>query len=108
MSFIEDEDSEEEFMEKVKVYLNTSSSSTLEGLVDRTPNQKTVTFSVDEEEKKDADLDYDRSREELLSKIARLTDLLKESEQQIVEEKDKRKTKEKKYVWRTRERNFCD
>jgi hypothetical protein len=108
MSFFEDEDSEDEFMEQVKVYLNTSSSSALQGLVDRTPSQKTVTFSVDEEEKKDAELDYDRSREELLSKIARSTDLLKESEMQMAEEKDKRKKKEKKYVWRTRERNFCD
>jgi hypothetical protein len=108
MSFFEDEDSEEEFMEKVKVYLNTSSSSALQGLVNRTPSQKTVTFFGDEDEKKDAELDYDRSREELLSKIARLTDLLKESEQQMAEEKDKRKKKEKKYVWQTRERNFCD
>ena len=53
---------------------------------------------MDEEEKKEAERDYDRSREELLSKIARLNELLKEREQQLVDEKDKRKKKEKKWV----------
>lgn len=96
MSFFEAEDSEEEFMEQVKVYLNTSSSSALQGLVNRTPSKKAVKFSIDEEEKKDAEEDYSRSREELLSRIAHLTVLLKESEMHMAEEKDKRKKKEKK------------
>ena len=48
----------------------------------------------DEAEKQDAELDQERSRQELLSKIARLTDILNEAQQQVKAEKDKRKKKE--------------
>jgi hypothetical protein len=91
-----------EFMEKVNVYLNSrnsmnSSSTALEGILRRnsTFNSKVVKFEMDEEELEDAKLDADRSRQELLAKIARLTDLLKDAENQITMERDKRKKKEK-------------
>ncbi len=56
---------------------------------------KLVKFAEDEAEKQDAELDQERSRQELLSKIARLTDILNEAQQQVKAEKDKRKKKEK-------------
>ncbi len=56
---------------------------------------KMVKFAEDEAEKEDAQLDQERSRQELLSKIARLTDILNEAQQQVQAEKDKRKKKEK-------------
>ena len=56
---------------------------------------KLVKFAEDEAEKQDAELDQERSRQELLSKIARLTDILSEAQQQVQAEKDKRKKKEK-------------
>ena len=56
---------------------------------------KMVKFAEDEAEKQDAQLDQERSRQELLSKIARLTDILNEAQQQVQAEKDKRKKKEK-------------
>lgn len=101
MSFYEEESSEEDLMQKVEVLLmNTSTASSASGLL--SPQQstklslKSVSFSMDEEEKKEAELDYDRSREELLSKVAHLNRILNEREQQLFDEKDKRKKKEKK------------
>ena len=104
MSFQEDESSEEDLMQRVNLFLNTStvSSTPSQGLSSQASSTQTslkkkgVSFSMDEEEKREAELDFDRSREELLSKIARLNGLLKEKEQQLVDEKDKRKKKEKK------------
>ncbi len=58
------------------------------------PN-KVVKFVDDEEKKMDDQRDKDRSRLELLSKIARLTDLLAVAEKQLSMEKEKRKKKEK-------------
>ena len=90
-------------MQKVNILVNTSTASSIasKGLLSQataeTPTlEKKVSFSMDEEEKKEAERDYDRSREELLSKISRLNDLLKEREHQLADEKDKRKKKEKK------------
>jgi hypothetical protein len=63
-----------------------------------TPSKTTgrvVKFADDEAEKRDARRDKDRSRQELLSKIARLTDQLKDVQSQVEVEKDKRKKKEK-------------
>jgi hypothetical protein len=57
--------------------------------------RKVVTFADDEAEKLDARRDKARSRQELLSKITRLTDSLKITEQQLAIEKEKRKKKEK-------------
>jgi septal ring factor EnvC (AmiA/AmiB activator) len=56
---------------------------------------KVVKFAQDEAEKYDAQRDKERSRQELLSKIARLTDTLTDAQKQIQIEKDKRKKKEK-------------
>lgn len=56
---------------------------------------KIVKFAEVEAEKADAQLDQERSRQQLLSKIARLTETLNEAQQQVQEEKDKRKKKEK-------------
>lgn len=90
---------EEEFMEKVNVYLSERESEeegTLDGILRRNSSiNKTVKFAMDEEELEDAELDAERSRQDLLTKIARLTDMLKEAEEQITTEKDKRKKKEK-------------
>lgn len=63
-----------------------------------TPSKTTgrvVKFADDEAEKRDARRDKDRSRQELLSKIARLTDHLKDVQSQVKVEKDKRKKKER-------------
>jgi hypothetical protein len=90
---------EEEFMEKVNVYLSERESEeegTLDGILRRNSSMnKTVKFAMDEEELEDAELDAERSRQDLLTKIARLTDMLKEAEEQMTTEKDKRKKKEK-------------
>lgn len=59
---------------------------------------KVVKFAEDEAEKYDAQQDQERSRQELLSKIGRLTDILNEAQAQIKVEKDKRKKKEKSLV----------
>jgi hypothetical protein len=103
MSFYEDDESSgEEFMDKINVYLNKSTQnrdpSSLQGILrpQASSNTKQVTFSVDEMEAEDTRRDTSRSKEELLSKVARLTDILKESEKQVADEKDKRKKKEKK------------
>ena len=56
---------------------------------------KVVKFADDEAEKNDARRDKERSRQELLSKIARLTETLNDTQKQIQTEKDKRKKKEK-------------
>lgn len=91
----------EEFMQKVNVYLQTESklnesSRALEGILRRNSSlNKVVKFAMDEEKAEESRLDAERSRNELLTKIARLTDMLKEAEEQIAIEKDKRKKKEK-------------
>jgi hypothetical protein len=46
-------------------------------------------------EESDAARDKDRNRKELLAKIARLTDMLKDAEKAVEVEKEKRKKKEK-------------
>ena len=95
------ESDDEEFMDRVNFYLNSQdsagqSNSALEGILKRTSSfNKSVKFEIDEAEREDARLDAERSRQELLSKIARLTDMLKEAENQISLERDKRKKKEK-------------
>ena len=60
--------------------------------------EKVVKFADDEAEKLDARRDKARNRQELLSKIARLTDQLKDTEKQLSVEKEKRKKKEKNLV----------
>lgn len=56
---------------------------------------RVVKFADDEADKFDAQLDKDRSREELLSKITRLTSNLNDLQKQVQFERDKRKKKEK-------------
>jgi len=57
--------------------------------------KKVVKFADDEAEKHDAQRDQERSRQELLTKIARLTDILNDAQDQIQTERNKRKKKEK-------------
>ena len=56
---------------------------------------RVVKFAEVEAEKQDAQLDQERSRQELLSKIARLTGTLNDAQMQVQAERDKRKKKEK-------------
>ncbi len=56
---------------------------------------KVVKFAVDVAEQEEADRDKGRSRKELLTKIARLTDMLKDAEKAAEVEKEKRKKKER-------------
>jgi hypothetical protein len=57
--------------------------------------EKTVKFADEIMEESDAARDKDRNRKELLAKIARLTDMLKDAEKAVEVEKEKRKKKEK-------------
>jgi hypothetical protein len=57
--------------------------------------EKVVKFADDVAEQRDARRDKERSRGELLAKIARLTDMLKDAEKAVDVEKEKRKKKEK-------------
>jgi NADH dehydrogenase/NADH:ubiquinone oxidoreductase subunit G len=87
---------DEEFMQKVDLYLNSRDSTTSVGILGGNASfSKVVKFAVDEEELEDAAKDTDRTRQELLHKISRLTVLLKEAEEQNMIERDKRKKKEK-------------
>lgn len=58
-------------------------------------SEKTVKFADEIHDETDALRDKDRTRKELLAKIARLTDMLKDAEKAIEVEKEKRKKKEK-------------
>ena len=58
-------------------------------------NEKVVKFADDEAEKYDALRDKERSRQELLDRIATLTDTLNEAQAKIMVEREKRKKKEK-------------
>ncbi|KAG7355067.1 hypothetical protein IV203_004423 [Nitzschia inconspicua] len=57
--------------------------------------EKVVKFADDVAEEQDAKRDKERSRKELLARIARLTDMLKNAEKAAELEKEKRKKKEK-------------
>jgi hypothetical protein len=57
--------------------------------------EKVVKFADDVAEQRDARRDQERNRKELLSKIARLTDMLKDAEKAVDVEKEKRRKKEK-------------
>lgn len=59
------------------------------------PPGKVVKFADDVAEQQDAKRDHGKSRSELLTKIARLTDVLKDAEMAVDVEKEKRKKKEK-------------
>jgi NADH dehydrogenase/NADH:ubiquinone oxidoreductase subunit G len=85
---------DEEFMQKVNLYLSSRDSTNSEGILNASFS-KVVKFADDEEELEDAARDPDRTRQELLHKIARLTIMLKEAEELNMTEKDKRKKKEK-------------
>ena len=97
----DDSDDDDDFMEQVNVYLNTreslvdDSNTALESILRRTSSVKTVKFAMDEAEIEDAKKDAARNRQELLARIARLTEMLKAAEDQISLERDKRKKKEK-------------
>lgn len=85
----------EEFVDEVNVYLKTTTSDGPLPDVSPENSSKAVKFAIDEAEREDSRRDHSRSPQELLAKIARLTDLLRVAEEQISTEKDKRRKKEK-------------
>lgn len=97
----DDDSDDEDFMQRVNVYLNTgdnaSSERALQGILRNGASpyfSKSVKFAMDEV-MYDASSDDTKSRQELLSKVSKLTQLLKKAEQQSVLERNKRKKKEK-------------
>jgi hypothetical protein len=90
---------DEEFMSSMQEYLNSRApmeKGALEGLLRNGSSfSKVVKFEMDEDEKEDARLDVERSRQELLSRIQRLTEMLKNAEEMVQAERDKRKKKDK-------------
>jgi hypothetical protein len=92
-------DDDDDFMEQVNVYLNASEGSgsddkALEGILKKSPSAKTVKFAMDDA-MFDPHSDQAKSGQELLSKISRLTELLREADEQSTLERDRRKKKEK-------------
>ena len=76
--------------------VSDSSSDDEEGI--RNKKKTVVKFAEVEAEKEDALKDQERSKQELLQKIGRLTAMLKETQDQVLVEKNKRKKKEKSLV----------
>jgi hypothetical protein len=100
----DDDDDDEDFMAKVNVYLNSrqddestssSPSKALEGILRKSASTKTVQFALDNDGMGDPEIDSSKSKQELLSKITRLTDMLREAESQVALEQNKRKKKER-------------
>jgi len=99
---LEDDDDDSDFMEKVNVYLyaredpsnKDSSNKALESILRRNSStmSKSVSFAVDGV---DAGDDSFKSKPELMAKISRLMELLRQAEEVTSIEKDKRKKKEK-------------
>jgi len=96
-----EEDDDDDFMETVNVYLNAREDASvegkaLEGILRRNSSvvSKTVKFA-DEEDVIGTPVDKSKSKQELLAKISRLTELLREAEELASIERDKRKKNEK-------------
>lgn len=107
--YVDDDDDDddlddEDFMAKVSVYLNTrdessaSETKVLESILRRNSSirAKTVTF---DDEFVDLKSDTTKTKQELVSEITRLTCLLRDSEEQVSLERDKRRKKDK-YVFK--------
>ena len=94
-----DDSDDEEFEVKVDAYLNSSVSTeqgALQGILRRSSSlNKVVKFVVDDEDEQEAKRDEERSRQELLLRIQRLTETLKKAEETVRTEKEKRKKKDK-------------
>ena len=101
----ESDDDDAEFMAKVNVYLGNSQedesifpslpSRALEGILRKSSSTKMVQFAVDDDfGLSNPEVDASKSKQELLSKIARLTEVLREAENQVSVEQSKRKKKE--------------
>ena len=98
------DDDEADFMAKVNVYLSGSQedetilpslpSQSLEGILRKSSSTKTVQFAVDDFGLSNPEIDASKSKQELLSEIARLTEVLREAENQVSLEQSKRKKKE--------------
>lgn len=108
-SWEEGDDDDDDFMEKVNVYLNSPDGSSnddkaLEGILRKSSSvmSKTVKFA-DEDDVDDPKSDASKSRQELLTKISRVTELLRQAEELAVIEKDKRRKKEKNLLKLARE-----
>ena len=98
-----EDNEDEEFLERLNVYLNSKEpveGKAAEGILRRNSsfNNKTVKFAMDEAELEDEQLDNTRSRQDLLDKISRLNQMLKDAEEQISVEREKRKKKEKNLI----------
>ena len=90
---------EDDLNEQVNVYWNprqraSSSDKNLESILKRSSSIKTVTFAMDDTIL-DPQGDEAKSKQELLSKISTLTDMLRDAEAQFILEREKRKKKEK-------------
>ena len=96
MSFEDDENDDAFFTEGEKRDEDSSNVFDI-NIIEEEDNDKNkvVKFADVEAEKYDARRDKERSRQELLSKIARLTDTLNDNQNQIRTEREKRKKKEK-------------
>jgi hypothetical protein len=105
---VDDEDEDDDlddadFMAKVNVYLNTKDESAsekkvLESILRRSSSirSKTVTF---DDEFVDLKSDTTKTKQELVSEISRLTQILRDSEAHVSLERDKRRKKEK-YIFK--------
>jgi hypothetical protein len=97
----DDDDDDDNFMEQVNVYLNaregspSSEDQTLEGILKKNSFRKTVKFAMDDDIFDPGSSDEAKSQQELLSKISKLTGMLREAEEQSALERDRRKKKEK-------------
>lgn len=94
-----DEDDDEEFMAKVNVYLNAREESpsdhrALEGILRRSSSIRPKTVKFDDE-LNDPKSDTSKSKQELLEKVSKLSDMLRDMEAQVSLERDKRRKKEK-------------
>jgi hypothetical protein len=100
----DESDDDDEFMAKVNVYLNerqedesswSSPGKALEGILRKSSSLKTVQFAIDEDGLSNPETDASKSKQELLAKITRLTEVLREAENQVAIEQTKRKKKER-------------
>lgn len=107
MSDDEDDEDEDDFLTKVNVYLNSrhedestavTSNGGLEGILRKSSSTKRVQFEVDDDSLRSSEVDASKTKQELLSKITRLTEVLRETENLVSIEQSKRKKKEKNLV----------
>lgn len=105
----EESDDDDDFMAKVNVYLTdrqdddsmvASPGKALGGVLRKSSssNTKSVKFAIEGDELRQPEVDESKTKQELLSKISRLTELLQEAESVVSLEQSKRKKKERNLV----------